>query len=102
MYVTGPNVVKAVTNEAVSHQELGGWQIHTMKSGVASLAFNNEIQCFQKVREFVNYLPLSNRHKVPVKPNPVSIDQESLNYIIPDDSSEPYDMNLIIKNVKSS
>lgn len=101
MFVTGPDVVKAVTNEEVSHEELGGSDVHTMKSGVASLGFENELEAFQRIREFVNYLPLSNRHSVPIKSVPIecSMLRPSLDHIIPTDSSKPYDMKYIIKEI---
>ena len=61
MYVTGPDVVKAVTNEQVTHEELGGATVHTEKSGVSCGAFDDEIQGLARLREFFDYLPLSNK-----------------------------------------
>jgi len=61
MFVTGPNVVKTVTNEDVTQEQLGGAGTHTSKSGVAHAAFDNDMQALQAVREFVSFLPQSNR-----------------------------------------
>ena len=65
MFVTGPDVVKAVTNETVTQEELGGAKTHSSKSGVAHLAFENDIDALSKLRKFYNYLPLSNQHQSP-------------------------------------
>src|SRR6202041_3066365 len=62
MFVTGPDVVKTVTNEVVSQEQLGGAVTHTTKSGVADLAFENDIEALLAVRDFVDLMPLSNRH----------------------------------------
>ena len=67
LFVTGPDVVKAVTNEQVTQEELGGAGPHTAKSGVAHLAFDNDVEALAKLREFVDFLPLSNREKVPIR-----------------------------------
>jgi propionyl-CoA carboxylase beta chain len=101
MYVTGPDVVKAVTDEQVTHEELGGSLVHTTKSGVAHLAFPNELEALERVRDFVDFLPLSNRHTVPAK---LAIDSPtrscpSLNHFLPQDSSQAYDMKYIIQQV---
>jgi propionyl-CoA carboxylase beta chain len=101
MYVTGPDVVKAVTNEVVTHEELGGSVVHTTKSGVAHLAFASEMEVIEKIRDLIDYLPLSNRHSVPTKP-PVDSPTRScpsLNYILPQDSSQAHDMRYIINEV---
>lgn len=68
LFVTGPEVVKAVTNEEITQEELGGAKAHTTKSGVAQLAFENDIEALSRLREFIDYLPLSNRAEVPVVP----------------------------------
>ena len=67
LFVTGPDVVKAVTNEDVTQEELGGALAHTTKSGVAHLAFDNDIEALVKLRQFIDYLPLSNAAEVPVR-----------------------------------
>ncbi|HEY0324445.1 MAG TPA: carboxyl transferase domain-containing protein, partial [Allosphingosinicella sp.] len=68
MFVTGPDVVKTVTNEVVTQEELGGAVTHTTKSGVADVAFENDIDALLAVRDFFDFLPLSNRHDLPERP----------------------------------
>src|SRR3954463_6021190 len=68
MFVTGPDVVKTVTHETVTHEELGGAVTHTTKSGVADLAFDNDGDALRQTRRFVDFLPPSNRHKPPTRP----------------------------------
>jgi propionyl-CoA carboxylase beta chain len=109
MYVTGPEVVRAVTNEVVSHEELGGSIVHTTKSGVACGSFSDEISALAALRDFIDYLPSSNRSAPPKKPyleERLSLlltisDQscESLSYYIPLDSSKAYDMKFVIQQV---
>src|SRR4026209_2321949 len=70
MFVTGPDVVKTVTNEVVTQEELGGAVTHTTKSGVADVAFQNDIDALLATREFFDFLPLSNRHELPERPRP--------------------------------
>jgi propionyl-CoA carboxylase beta chain len=84
MFVTGPNVVKTVTNEDVTQETLGGALTHTTKSGVAHVAFDNEIVAFQQVREFYQYLPLNNKDKAVVKTtaDPSDRQEESLRYYL--------------------
>lgn len=67
LFVTGPEVVKAVTNEVVTQEELGGAKAHTTKSGVAHLAFDNDIEALNKLRQFIDFLPLSNKEQAPVR-----------------------------------
>ncbi len=67
MYVTGPDVVKTVTNEVVSHEDLGGARVHASKSGVADGAFENDLEALTQVRRLIDFLPLSNREKPPVR-----------------------------------
>ncbi len=68
MFVTGPDVVKTVTNEVVTQEELGGAVTHTTKSGVADVAFENDIDALLARRDFFDFLPLSNRHDIPERP----------------------------------
>lgn len=68
LFVTGPDVVKAVTGEDVTQEELGGASAHTSKSGVAHLAFDNDVEALARLRDFVDFLPLSNKDEVPVRP----------------------------------
>ena len=94
MFVTGPDVVKPVTHEAVTAEELGGALPHSTKSGVADLAFENDIEALEKVRLFFNYLPANNQEKPPVWPTEDSADrvEMSLDTLIPSDPNKPYDM----------
>ncbi|KAJ3005156.1 UNVERIFIED_CONTAM: hypothetical protein HDU68_004730 [Siphonaria sp. JEL0065] len=101
LFVTGPDVVKAVTNEEVTQEELGGAKAHTTKSGVAHLAFDNDIEALARLRDFVDFLPLSNRAEVPVKPtdDPISRVDPVLNTIVPADSTKAYDIKDVIERI---
>src|SRR5699024_1781265 len=68
MFVTGPDVVKTVTNEVVTAEELGGARTHTAKSSVADGAFENDVEALAEVRRLIDFLPLSNRAEPPVRP----------------------------------
>jgi len=98
MFVTGPDVVKTVTNEVVSAEELGGALTHTKKSSVADGAFENDVEALTEVRRLVDFLPLSNREKPPVRPFFDSPDrlENSLDTLIPDNPNSPYDMKELI------
>ncbi len=69
MFVTGPEVVKTVTHEEVTHEELGGAITHASKSGVADRAFENDVEALLMLRQFIGFLPASNREQPPVLPN---------------------------------
>ncbi|HEY0626475.1 MAG TPA: acyl-CoA carboxylase subunit beta [Allosphingosinicella sp.] len=99
MFVTGPDVVKTVTNEVVTQEELGGAVTHTTKSGVADVAFENDIEALLATRDFFDFLPLSNRHDVPTRPTSDAWDRqdESLDTLIPDSANKPYDMHELIR-----
>jgi propionyl-CoA carboxylase beta chain len=101
MFVTGPDVVKTVTNEVVTQEELGGAITHTTKSGVADVAFENDIDALLATREFVDFLPLSNRHDLPERPceDPIDRMDESLDTLIPPSANQPYDMHELIRKV---
>jgi propionyl-CoA carboxylase beta chain len=101
MFVTGPNVVKTVTNEDVTQEELGGAETHTSISGVAHGAFENDVVALRGLREFFDYLPLNNKDKPAAKPTTDSRNrhEESLRYMVPDDSNQPYDMLSVIKKI---
>ncbi|CAG8517930.1 23315_t:CDS:10 [Racocetra persica] len=98
LFVTGPDVVKAVTNEDVTQEELGGARAHTVKSGVAHNAFENDIEALQRVRDFIDFLPLSNREQAPTRytDDPITREDPSLNHIIPFDSTKAYDVRDVI------
>jgi propionyl-CoA carboxylase beta chain len=101
MYVTGPDVVKTVTNEEVSHEELGGYRIHAMKSGVAQGAFDNDLEALTQVRRLIDFLPLSNREKPPVRESfdEAYREESSLNTLVPANPNKPYDMKELISKI---
>lgn len=101
MFVTGPGVVKTVTQEEVTQEELGGSETHTTLSGVAHGSFENDITALQQVREMFDYLPLSNTDTPEARPTQDSRyrEEESLRYLIPDDSNLPYDMLHLVQKV---
>jgi propionyl-CoA carboxylase beta chain len=102
MFVTGPDVVKTVTNETVTAEELGGASIHTTKSSIADKAFNNDVEALLQIRRLMDFLPSSNLSGVPEIPSfddAERIDM-SLDTIIPANPNQPYDMKeLILKTV---
>ncbi|MDB4109430.1 acyl-CoA carboxylase subunit beta [Porticoccaceae bacterium] len=101
MFVTGPDVVKTVTHETVTAEELGGAATHSTKSGVADLAFENDVDALHKLRRFMNYLPSNNREKPPVWPTEDDADrvEMSLDTLVPSDPNKPYDMKELILKV---
>ena len=101
MFVTGPEVVKTVTNEVVTQEELGGAVTHTTKSSVADLALENDIDALLAAREFFDFLPLSNRVAVPERPSedPWDRAEPSLDTLIPPSANQPYDMHELIRKV---
>ena len=101
MFVTGPDVIKAVTHEEVTKEELGGALTHAQKSGVAHFATEDDRNCLLLIRELLNFLPSNNLDDPPILPtqDPPHRVEESLNSFIPDSSKKPYDMSLLIKKV---
>jgi propionyl-CoA carboxylase beta chain len=101
MFVTGPDVVKTVTNEVVTQEELGGAITHTTKTSVADLALNNDIEALLVARDFFDYLPLSNREDVPERPSADPWDRQevSLDTLIPANANQPYDMHEVIRKI---
>jgi propionyl-CoA carboxylase beta chain len=101
MFVTGPEVVKTVTHEKVTAEELGGAVTHTTKSGVADLAFENDVEALLMLRRFFNYLPLNNREKPPVVEcnDPAERLDPSLDTLVPDNPNKPYDIKELIAKV---
>ncbi|KZY53588.1 acyl-CoA carboxylase subunit beta [Sulfitobacter sp. KE29] len=98
MFVTGPDVVKTVTNEVVTAEELGGATTHTRKSSVADAAFENDVEALAEVRRLVDLLPANNREKPPVRPffdDPNRI-EPSLDTLVPSNANTPYDMKELI------
>jgi propionyl-CoA carboxylase beta chain len=101
MFVTGPDVVKTVTNETVTQEELGGASTHTKISSVADAAFDNDIETLLEVRRLFAYLPLAAGQKPPRLPthDPIDRGDASLDTIIPDSANKPYDMREVIEKV---
>ncbi|HEV7370357.1 acyl-CoA carboxylase subunit beta [Arenibaculum sp.] len=101
MFVTGPDVVKTVTHEVVTAEELGGAVTHTSKSGVADLAFENDVEALLQLRRFMDFLPSSNREKPPVRltADPVDRPEPSLDTLVPANPNKPYDMRELILKV---
>ncbi|MCY4589435.1 MAG: acyl-CoA carboxylase subunit beta [Alphaproteobacteria bacterium] len=101
MFVTGPDVVKTVTHETVTHEELGGAQTHASRSGVADCVFENDVEALLQLRCFMDFLPASNREMPPVRPtrDPVERAESSLDTLVPDNPNRPYDMRELILKV---
>ncbi|XP_064394246.1 propionyl-CoA carboxylase beta chain, mitochondrial-like [Halichondria panicea] len=101
MFVTGPKVVEEVTREVVTDQELGGALTHTKKSGVAHKAFENDVHALYEMRELFDFLPLSNKDKLPIRVTEDPKDRliPGLDYIVPHSSDQPYDILDVIRGV---
>src|SRR3984885_2178580 len=101
MFVTGPDVVKTVTHESVTHEELGGAVTHTTRSGVADLAFENDLEAMEELRRFLGFLPASNRAKPPLRPSwdIGDRDEPSLDTLVPANPNKPYDMRELIGKI---
>jgi propionyl-CoA carboxylase beta chain len=102
MFVTGPDVVKTVTNEVVTAEELGGASVHTTKSGIADGSYDNDVECLLQIRRLLDFLPTNNQAGVPEWPSfdDVEREEKSLDTLIPDNPNKPYDIKeLILKTV---
>lgn len=101
MFVTGPEVVKTVTHEDVTHEELGGAKVHTTKTSVADLSFNNDVETLLQVRKLINFLPSSNRSEIPSRHTPDYADRLdlSLNTLVPENPNKPYNMRDLIDRI---
>jgi propionyl-CoA carboxylase beta chain len=101
MFVTGPDVVKTVTHEEVTAEELGGARTHAAKSGVADHAFDNDIEALLQLRRFVDFMPASNREPPPTRPtdDPWDRVEMSLDTLVPDSPNKPYDIKELIVKV---
>lgn len=100
MFVTGPNVVKTVTNENVTSEELGGASTHSTKSGVTHITSVSDIACLEDIKTLLSYLPQNNKEtadKLPFEPGEEL--REALESIVPDSSNKPYDMHEVIKGI---
>jgi propionyl-CoA carboxylase beta chain len=101
MFITGPDVVKTVTHEDVTPEELGGAKVHTTKSAVADGAYDNDVIAIEEIRRLYDFLPLSNREKPPHWPtedDPKRLEM-SLDTLIPENPNKPYDMKELILKV---
>src|SRR4026209_1929133 len=101
MFVTGPDVVKTVTNEVVTAEQLGGASVHTAKSGVSDGAFENDVECLLQMRRLIDFLPSNNESGVPEWPTQDESDRidESLDTLVPDNPNKPYDIKELILKV---
>jgi acetyl-CoA carboxylase carboxyltransferase component len=103
MFVTGPDVVKAVTHEEVTQEELGGASVHSEKSGVCHVAADSEADTLYLIRKLLGFLPQNNMEDAPfvLRDDPLRMD-EGLNTIVPDDANKPYDIKEVIRMIMDS
>jgi propionyl-CoA carboxylase beta chain len=100
MFVTGPNVVKTVTNEEVTSEELGGASTHSTKSGVAHITSPNGVECLEDIKKLLSYMPQNNRETTPKLAYELGEElRTELNTIVPDNANKPYDMHDVIKGI---
>jgi propionyl-CoA carboxylase beta chain len=101
MFVTGPDVVKTVTNELVTAEELGGASVHTAKSGIADGAYENDLECLLQMRRFLDFLPANNEAGVPEWPSFDDTEREerALDTLVPNNPNKPYDIKELILTV---
>ena len=101
MFVTGPDVVKTVTNETVTAEELGGARVHTTRSSVADRAYDNDVEALLQMRRLMDFLPSNNTSGVPVLPtrDPADRSEVALDTLIPDHPNKPYDIKELIRKV---
>jgi len=101
MFITGPDVVKTVTHEDVTAEDLGGAKVHSSKSSVADGAYENDVVCLEEMRRLYDFLPLNNRDKPPVWPTSDDPRREepSLDTLVPENPNKPYDMKELITKV---
>lgn len=101
MFVTGPSVVKTVTHQDITSEELGGALVHAQKSGVAHFTAANDVLCLREIRRLVSYLPSNNRQRAPLLDlrDPVDRIDPALDYLIPENPNQTYDMNVLIYSI---
>ncbi len=101
MFVTGPDVVKTVTNETVTAEELGGARVHTTKSSIADRAYENDVEALLQMRRLMDFLPSNNTSGVPVLPtkDPADRIEPSLDTLVPDNPNKPYDIKELILKI---
>ena len=100
MFVTGPDVVKTVTNETVTAEQLGGASIHTTKSSIADGAYDNDVAALLQMRRLIDFLPASNTAEIPARSNAISRQTKStirLDRLVPDNANKPYDIKELIR-----
>ena len=102
MFVTGPNVVKTVTHEEVTSEELGGASVHSSKSGVAHFSCTNGLECINNIKKLLSYIPQNCEEEVPIKLEFENPKSDILNSIIPENSNQPYDMRDVINGTVDS
>jgi propionyl-CoA carboxylase beta chain len=101
MFVTGPDVVKTVTNESVTAEELGGARVHTTRSSIADRAYENDVEALLQMRRLMDFLPSNNRARVPELPTRDAAEraEASLDTLVPDNPNKPYDIKELILKV---
>jgi propionyl-CoA carboxylase beta chain len=101
MFVTGPDVVKTVTNEVVTAEELGGASVHTAKSGVADGAYDNDLECLLQMRRLIDFLPANFAAGAPEWPtqDDIAREEKSLDTLVPDNPNKPYDIKELILKI---
>ena len=101
MFVTGPNVVKTVTHQEISAEELGGAKVHNAVSGVAHFSQPNDILCLREVRRLINYLPSNNKQRAPLLDlsDPIERTDPALDYLVPANPNQSYDMKILISSI---
>jgi propionyl-CoA carboxylase beta chain len=101
MFVTGPDVVKTVTNEVVTAEELGGTSVHTTKSGIADGSYDNDVECLLQIRRLLDFLPANSQAGVPEWPSFDDVEraEKSLDTLVPDNPNKPYDIKELILKV---
>jgi propionyl-CoA carboxylase beta chain len=100
MFVTGPTVVKTVTNEEVTSEELGGASVHSSKSGVAHKTATNDVECLEDIKKLLSYLPQSNKEKADALPFELKEEiRDTLKTIVPENPNKPYDMHKVIEGI---
>ena len=101
MFVTGPSVVKTVTHQDITSEELGGAQVHSQKSGVAHFTTPNDILCLREIRRLISYLPSNNRQRAPILDlrDPAGRIDPALDYLVPENPNQTYDMSVLIFSI---
>jgi propionyl-CoA carboxylase beta chain len=101
MFVTGPSVVKTVTHQEISAEDLGGAVVHGKKSGVVHFTAPNDVLCLREIRRLFSYLPSNNRQRAPLLDlrDPANRVDPALDYLIPDNPNQTYDMNILIYSI---